>query len=102
MPTRLVTRVRTYAKGDCMNAARIKELPLGEILTQELVLDGMTSRTKKAAIEELVGLLYKEGWIKKKSEAVTRVLEREDLVTTALGEGVAISRMRGLKLVKNL
>lgn len=67
---------------------------LGEILDESHVLTGMKNRTKKSAIEDLVDVLWHKGSIEQKSEAVKRVLEREDLVTTALGEGVAIPHAR--------
>lgn len=77
-----------------MNAAYLKEVPLCEIFNEAHVLDGMTNRSKKAAIEDLVAHLGKLKLIQNKSEAVERVLERETLITTALGNGVAIPHAR--------
>lgn len=77
-----------------MSVRYLKEVPLGEILDASLVLDRMTNRSKRAAIEDLVALLWKEKRIPNKSEALERVLEREELVTTALGSGVAIPHAR--------
>jgi mannitol/fructose-specific phosphotransferase system IIA component (Ntr-type) len=54
----------------------------------------MTKRTKRAAIEELVGLLWKQKLIPNKSEALERILEREALISTGLGGGVAIPHAR--------
>jgi len=71
-----------------------REIYLKDLLDEGLILDRMTNRTKKAAIEALVDLLYKRRRIGNKSEAIARVLEREDLATTALGEGVAIPHAR--------
>ncbi len=77
-----------------MSGEYIKEVPLGEILGSECVVDGMTNRSKKSAIEDLVSLLYELKKIGNKSEALKRVFEREELATTALGEGIAIPHAR--------
>ncbi len=74
--------------------ARIMEVTLGEMLGPNQVLANMTNRTKKAAIEELVDLLWKQKLLINKSDAVARVMEREDLASTALGDGVAIPHAR--------
>ncbi|HPQ80881.1 MAG TPA: PTS sugar transporter subunit IIA [bacterium] len=71
-----------------------REMPLGDILDESCIIDGMTNRSKRAAIEDLVGALYREKRVKNKSEATERVLEREELITTALGSGVAIPHAR--------
>lgn len=72
----------------------VKVVPLGEIFNDKCVLDGMTNRTKKSVIEDLVSHLYDLKKIPQKSEAVKRILEREELASTALGEGVAIPHAR--------
>lgn len=77
-----------------MHARFVKEVPLGEVLKAEQVIADLTNRSKKAAIEELVDLLYKQKLISNKKEAVERVMEREELVSTALGDGVAIPHAR--------
>lgn len=77
-----------------MNAQYLREVPLGDILDETLILDSMTNRSKRAAIEDLVDLLYQKKRIPNKSEALERVLEREELATTALGSGVAIPHAR--------
>ncbi len=77
-----------------MSTRYLKEVPLGEVLKPAQVLADMANRSKKAAIEELVDLLWKQKLISNKSEAVTRVLEREELASTALGHGVAIPHAR--------
>jgi len=77
-----------------MNARYLKEVPLGEVLKPTQVIAGMTNRSKKAAIEDLIDVLYRQKLISSKSEAVTRVMEREDLCSTNLGAGVAIPHAR--------
>lgn len=77
-----------------MIAQYFKEVPLSDILTAKQVKDGMTNRTKRSTLEDLVDLLYKNKLISNKSEALTRVMEREELCTTALGNGIAIPHAR--------
>ena len=77
-----------------MNARFVKEVPLGEVLKAGQVIADMTNRSKKAAVEDLVGVLYKQKLITNKAEAVGRVMEREELCPTTLGGGVAIPHAR--------
>lgn len=72
----------------------VRKIVLGELLRPALVLPDMTNRTKKSAIEDLVGVLWNQKLISNKSAAVERVLEREELTPTALGNSVAIPHAR--------
>lgn len=72
----------------------VREMPLGEVLKAKQVIGHMTCATKQAAIEDLIGMLWREKLIADKAEAIERVFEREELVTTALGVGVAIPHAR--------
>lgn len=86
--------MKRQKESESMSGQCLMELKLGEILTSDQVLTDMQSLTKHSAIEELVDVLWKKKLIKNKSEAISRVLEREDLASTALGEGVAIPHAR--------
>jgi len=77
-----------------MNSKYLKEVPLCEVFGPEQVMAEMTNRSKKAAVEDLVDLLYRQKLIENKSEAISRIMEREELCTTALGDGVAIPHAR--------
>lgn len=77
-----------------MGVQCLKEMSLDNLLDKTHVLDKMTNRSKKAAIEDLVELMWSQKLITNKSEALERVLEREELITTALGDGVAIPHAR--------
>jgi mannitol/fructose-specific phosphotransferase system IIA component (Ntr-type) len=77
-----------------MNARYVTEVSLSEVLKPEQVIADMANRTKRSAIEDLVDLLWKQKLISNKSEAIARVLEREELASTALGDGVAIPHAR--------
>lgn len=77
-----------------MNAKYLKEVPLCEVFGPEQVIADMTNRSKKAAIEDLVDTLYKQDLISNKTEAISRIMEREELCPTSLGDGVAIPHAR--------
>jgi mannitol/fructose-specific phosphotransferase system IIA component (Ntr-type) len=77
-----------------MSSAYVREVPLGQILGEDLILPDLKSKTKEDSIKALVDLLDKKGLISDKAEALKRVLEREELAATALGEGVAIPHAR--------
>ncbi|MFH0798676.1 MAG: PTS sugar transporter subunit IIA [Pseudomonadota bacterium] len=72
----------------------LKEVMLKDVLKSSNVLDNMGNRSKRAAIEDLIDLLWKQKQIKNKADALERVLEREDLASTALGGGIAIPHAR--------
>lgn len=77
-----------------MNNDYVREMLLSEIFDEGHVIANMTNRSKRSAIEDLVNILWEKGLVKQKSEAVKRVVEREELAVTALGEGVAIPHAR--------
>jgi len=77
-----------------MNEGYIREVPLSEILDESHVIENMTNSSKDSVIEDLVDLLWKKKLIPEKAEATKRVMAREDLAVTALGDGVAIPHAR--------
>src|SRR5690242_17352734 len=50
----------------------------------------VTATTKKGVLEELVGLLVKEGRVQNAPATVEALLEREKLGSTGIGQGIAI------------
>ena len=77
-----------------MNARFMTEVSLSEVLRPEQAIAEMTNRTKRSVIEDMVDLLWRQKLVPNKSEAIARVLEREELASTALGDGVAIPHAR--------
>lgn len=77
-----------------MNTQYLREIPLREVLTEELVQDDMKSRTRDTTIRQLIELLHKKKLVSDKNEACQRVIEREELASTGLGEGIAIPHAR--------
>jgi len=70
------------------------EVPLGELLTTDQIVENLNCSTPKQAVELLIDRLVKLKLVDKKTTAVKRVMERERLAPTALGSGVAIPHAR--------
>jgi mannitol/fructose-specific phosphotransferase system IIA component (Ntr-type) len=70
------------------------EVPLGELLTTDQIIEKMDCSTAKQAVEQLVERLAGLELIDAKTTAVKRIMERERLAPTALGSGVAIPHAR--------
>ena len=62
---------------------------LSELLPPSQVRVGLAARTKREAIEELVALLPLEG-AEQRASVLGAVLEREAVLTTGIGRGVAV------------
>lgn len=63
---------------------------ISELLQKESIAIGKKPRGKAAAIDQLVELLAKGGNLKDKGKFKQAILEREQLSTTGIGEGIAI------------
>ena len=61
-----------------------------DFLTIDAVKMALESKTKKDVIKELVELLVKSGKVKDKKKMVQTLLEREELGSTGIGQGIAI------------
>ena len=65
-------------------------MKLTDFLVPEAIEPDMTSITKTDAIKELVALLKRAGAITDEASVARVVLEREELGTTGIGEGIAV------------
>lgn len=65
-------------------------MKLTDFLISEAVEPNLKSNTKNDAIKELVMLLKKAGAIPDADSIASIVLEREELGTTGIGEGIAV------------
>ncbi len=65
-------------------------MQLADILPLELVKVPLVAVDKKAAITELVDLLFKNGLVQDQETVLSSVLEREAIRTTGVGHGLAI------------
>jgi len=63
---------------------------LMDFLVPDAIEPDMKSTTKTDAIRELVGMLKKAGSISEEDSVAKVVLEREELGTTGIGEGIAV------------
>lgn len=76
----------------------IKSLPkcsfFSDYLTLPQVIFDLKSKDKVEAIEELLGVLAKQKLIENKKVLLTRIIDRENLVSTAIGYGVALPHAR--------
>ncbi len=63
---------------------------LTQILQPNCICAPLKSKTKEAAIEELVNVLAAAGQVKEASVALEAVIEREQTRSTGIGSGIAI------------
>ncbi|HVZ80806.1 MAG TPA: PTS sugar transporter subunit IIA [bacterium] len=61
-----------------------------DFLSVDAIKLSLESKNKKDAIKELVEVLFKSGKIKDKKKMVQTLLEREELGSTGIGQGIAI------------
>jgi PTS system nitrogen regulatory IIA component len=74
-------------------------MKLYNLLMQELVIAELESQDKEGVLKEMVVFLKKKKKIAKEKELFEKLLQREKLGSTAIGEGVAIPhcKMKGIK-----
>lgn len=61
-----------------------------DFLNADAVKMSLESKTKKDAIKELVEVLFKSGKVKDKKKMLQTLMEREELGSTGIGQGIAI------------
>ncbi|HNT02081.1 MAG TPA: PTS sugar transporter subunit IIA [Candidatus Saccharicenans sp.] len=72
----------------------LKEASFGEFLKPAQVIFELKSHEKVEAIEELLNSLVKQKLISNKNLTLTRIIDRENLESTALGHGIAVPHAR--------
>ncbi|MFQ6093886.1 MAG: PTS sugar transporter subunit IIA [bacterium] len=75
---------------------------LWQLLKKETIALRLKERKKEDVIEELVDLMAGAKLLKDKAEALQNVLERERMISTGIGEGVAIPHAKYDQLTKPL
>lgn len=63
---------------------------LSDILSESLIRISLRNQNKTAVIEELLDLASASGKIKNRNAVLQAVLERENLMSTGLGKGIAL------------
>lgn len=65
-------------------------MKLVDVLTPELIRCPLTGTSRESVIQELINCLAEDGLIDDGREVLQAVLEREKIMTTGVGNGVAI------------
>jgi nitrogen PTS system EIIA component len=91
------SRMRTMANHDLASFEKLEKpaQPLFGVLHPEAIVD-LKSRSKPNAITELVELLCATGAVAEKKAMTKAVMEREELASTGIGEGVAFPHPRNV------
>jgi fructose-specific phosphotransferase system IIA component len=74
---------------------------LQELIDEDLIIMDVSSKDKYAVIEELIQLFVKKGIVRDKGEFIRDIRNREEIESTAIGEGIAIPHARS-QAVKEL
>ncbi len=74
-------------------------MKLYNLLMQDMVIAELESQDREGVLKEMVAFLKKKNKIAKNKELYEKLLQREKLGSTAIGEGVAIPhcKMKGVK-----
>src|SRR5882724_2682485 len=73
-----------------MQANQDEKLKILDFLSAEAITAELAATSKKEVLEELVGLLAKDGKVKDAKSTVDVLIEREKLGSTGIGQGIAI------------
>ncbi len=73
-----------------MQANQDEKLKILDFLSASAIAAELAATTKKEVLEELVGLLAKEGKVTEAKATVEVLIEREKLGSTGIGQGIAI------------
>lgn len=65
-------------------------MKLYNLITQDMVIEELASGSREGVLKEMVSFLKKRKKITKEKELYEKLLQREELGSTAIGEGVAI------------
>lgn len=65
-------------------------MKLADLLSEELIKIPLTGRTKEEVIEELIDVLVAAGKVGDREKILKAVLDRERVMSTGVGDGVAI------------
>jgi len=77
-----------------VKASILKHSHFCEYLKIDQVIYNLKANNKIQALEELLDVLVKLKYIKNKKPVLTRIIDRERLVTTAIGHGIALPHAR--------
>ena len=74
-------------------------MKLHNILIRDMIIEELDSQDREGALKEMVNFLKKKKKVSKEKELCEKLLQREELGSTAIGEGVAIPhcKIKGVK-----
>jgi len=75
-------------------------MKLHNLLIRDMIIEELVSQDREGALREMVNFLKKKKIVSKEKELYEKLLQREELGSTAIGEGVAIPHCK-IKGVKN-
>ncbi len=79
--------------------ARVRGVKLHSLLSEELIIPDLKSRTRDEVLKEIVDFLRSKGKVSRGKSLYEKLVQREELGSTAIGDGVAIPhcKLKGLK-----
>jgi PTS system nitrogen regulatory IIA component len=75
-------------------------MKLYNLITQDMVIEELESGNREGVLKEMVSFLKKRKKIAREKELYEKLLQREELGSTAIGEGVAIPHCK-IKGIRN-
>lgn len=75
-------------------------MKVSDLIMQDMIMTELESLDLESALKEIVGFLKHKQKITKDKELLTKLLQRENLGSTAIGEGVAIPHCK-LRSISN-
>lgn len=72
----------------------LEVIPLTRLISDRRIILDIRSGSRETVLEQLVEPLVQDGMVRSGAEYVRRLVEREDVVSTAIGHGVAIPHVR--------
>jgi fructose-specific phosphotransferase system IIA component len=74
-------------------------MKLHNLLIRDMIIEELDSQDREGALREMVNFLKKKKKVNKEKELYEKLLQREELGSTAIGEGVAIPhcKIKGVK-----
>lgn len=95
----LISRMKVVPQNDLSRLIESGKdiVPLSRITDENLILTDMTAGSREDILKQLTYVLFAEGIIDDKEFFIKKLIEREEMVSTAIGNGIAIPHLRNPK-----
>jgi len=92
----MISRMKSLPRGDLEKLAQTERLPfpLYRLLPAELVSLDIRPGSKRAVLEQLIEVLERAGPVGDRQGFLQKLLEREEMVSTAIFPGIALPHFR--------